>query len=341
MDLRRVAKQSVLAGSRRLGVNRCVRSALRKRLLVLCYHAVVPDDHPRHPWRTRVATRAGDFRAQLALLRRLFNPISPRDLLDHLEAGTPLPPRPVLVTFDDGFRNNLTRAVPELERLEVPALFHLTTGHIGGGGLLWTQELDERIAAWPEPALPLPGGRPAAPLPPDPEARWRLADAVRAACKRLPDAERIAYLDRLRGDAPLPVNGALEELYGFLDWDEARELVRRGFSVGSHTVSHPILTAVTPDRLRRELEESRAAIESEVRRPCPWLAYPNGGPADVSPAVVEAARTSGYRTAFALAGRVNPPDPGPLGIDRVGVPGEIAMDAFHARLHGFLSLLGR
>ena len=341
MAIRQLAQRAMLAVARRLGVNSCLRTALRHRLLVLCYHGVIPDDHPADRYRTRVATRVSEFTRQLETICRLFTPVSATDVLNHVENGLALPSRAVLVTFDDGFRNNLICAAPELERLGIPALIHVTSGHIGQMGLLWTQELDERIISWRHATLPMPKGQADAALPGETSERWQVADRIRDICKRLPHEERIAYLNRLRQEPLAATEAWQQDLYSFLSWEEVRELDGRGFSIGSHTVNHPILTTLSPSGLVSELDESKSRIESELGKPCPWLAYPNGGPADFSPEVVSAVETAGYKVAFTLMERTNSHSLDPLEIDRVCILGELSEDGFHARANGFLTLLAR
>ena len=339
MTFRQLTKNSTLYSARRLGVNSCLRHISRRRLLVLCYHAVVPDDHPVDRYRGRVATSVSDFSDQMAIVSKEMEPISANDLLDHISNETPISDRALLVTFDDGFRNNLQFAAPVLERYGVPALFHLSTGYVGSDQLLWTQELDERIVQWSKSKLPMPQGRPDKELPADQAGRWLLADQVRGQCKRLTNDEKLAYLDRLR-EEPIAVSETLkEELYSFLTWEEARELDRRGFEIGAHTISHPILTSLSPQELDRELAESKLRIEKELGKSCPWLAYPNGSAPDYSPLVIRAAKAAGYQIAFTLLGRNNADLQKPFEIDRVCVPGEISRDAFDARLNGLLTFL--
>ena len=79
---------------------------------MLCYHGVIPDDHPVDPYRTRVAVNVSDFRRQMATVCRWFKPVSAIDVLDHVENGKLLPQHAILITFDDGFRNNLTCRCP-------------------------------------------------------------------------------------------------------------------------------------------------------------------------------------------------------------------------------------
>jgi len=91
-----------------------------------------------------------------------------------------------------------------------------------------------------------------------------------------------------------------------LSWDELRDLHEHGWEIGSHTLTHPDLTALDDDALRRELVESRELIEAETGARCTSLAYPYGA-ADAR--VVEAARRAGYEAAFTVPRRWRAPQP--------------------------------
>ena len=118
------------------------------------------------------------------------------------------------------------------------------------------------------------------------------------ACSSYADGGRPLDVPELAGDAArLP--GELQTM----DWDELRELVARGVEVGSHTATHPRLTQLSDHELQRELSESRSRLEAELRRPCPFLAYPYG---DEDERVHRAASRAGYEAAFALPGRHRP-----------------------------------
>jgi peptidoglycan/xylan/chitin deacetylase (PgdA/CDA1 family) len=99
-----------------------------------------------------------------------------------------------------------------------------------------------------------------------------------------------------------------------MGWDELRELAGDGWEVGSHTCSHPRLTTVDDERLRRELGDSRAACAEGMGRPCRSIAYPYG---DVDARVSTAARAAGYELGAALPRRLGSKDP--LDWPRVGV----------------------
>ena len=140
-------------------------------------------------------------------------------------------------------------------------------------------------------------------------------DAFRSLETVLPELRRLrvpvtvfvctGYADR--GGAPLTVpelaTDDAEELAGLatLTWDDLRALP---VEVGSHTSSHPWLTRLSDEELSRELRQSKARVEAELRRPCTLLAYPYG---EWDARVAAAARAAGYHRAYALHGdRRNP-----------------------------------
>jgi peptidoglycan/xylan/chitin deacetylase (PgdA/CDA1 family) len=134
-------------------------------------------------------------------------------------------------------------------------------------------------------------------------------DAFRSSATVFPALERLGVGIQIfvctsyaRGGAPL----AIPELAGdeprelaTMTWQELLGHADRGIAIGSHGVTHPHLARLSDGELRRELEDSKAEIETELCRPCPDLAYPYGEHDD---RVRAAARRAGYERAYALRG---------------------------------------
>ncbi len=334
MALARTAKTTATAICSALGVNRVLRAKLKRHLLVLCYHGVVQEKRSdRFGYGNTVS--AEEFRGHLALLTTNFQPVSLADVIAHKSASKPLPPGAALVTFDDGYRNNLTLAAPLLRAAGVPAVFFLTTAYIGTQRVLWTDDLVGRIIGWRGDKLPLWDGT-VRHLPPDIAGRRTEARSLKDRCKGLPQKQVSAWVETLRADSPGPAENA--ELYGFMDWNEVRELQRQGFDLGSHTVNHPILTRIGPERLDRELVESKQTIERELRSPCVSVAYPNGGAADVSKEVFDAARRAGYSVGFTVSERHSPPGEDALSVSRLCIQGHLDIADFTWRVDGLQRL---
>jgi peptidoglycan/xylan/chitin deacetylase (PgdA/CDA1 family) len=328
--IRNTVKNAVWVASRLSGLDAWSRYRMRGRLVSFCYHGVVADRHPeRFGYENTVS--AAEFTAHMEFLSRNFQPVTAADVARAKNGGTPLPDRAALVTFDDGYRNNLTLAADILRAKGVPALFFVTTGYIGTDRVLWPDEVVGRILTLASPDVPAPEGG-TVPLPPGIASRRLLAIQIRNRCKKLPSTQAGAYLNRLRALPSDPAQS--DELFGFMSWDEVRSLHRQGFDIGSHTVEHPILTRVGSERLAAELTLSRREIEKELGCSCRFIAYPNGGSDDISPQVFAAARGAGYELGFTVAEQFSEPGEDALQVSRICVQGHLPVSFFRFRASG-------
>src|SRR5918999_4199888 len=96
-----------------------------RTLRVLMYHKV------NDLWPNPTTVPTAVFEEQMALLRKLgYTPVSLDAVSDHFLRGVPLPPRAVLLTFDDGYRDNLENALPILRRFGYPAVLFVPIGYL-------------------------------------------------------------------------------------------------------------------------------------------------------------------------------------------------------------------
>jgi peptidoglycan/xylan/chitin deacetylase (PgdA/CDA1 family) len=275
------------------------------RLLVFGWHNV------EGSWAFPNAAGRGavELARQFQLLKSLANVVPLAEALQDLTASLPLPPRAVAITFDDGYRDNLDMAVPLLRQLELPATFFLVPGILSGEIQAWWETLawafqrsSKRSINWEEKRLPLDG----------PVQRHRVFEGV---------AERLKLCNRAAREQ------AIEELVGalapagpgprlFLDWDDARELARGGFTIGSHSEFHAILSQETPKEQHRDLLASRQQLERELQVPVDLFAYPNGRACDYDQDTMEAARQAGYSFAVTTISGSNRPATPPYEIRR-------------------------
>jgi peptidoglycan/xylan/chitin deacetylase (PgdA/CDA1 family) len=336
MPLHNILKGAAVSACRLSGLEAWSRSRLNGELLVLCYHGVVSERRrDRFGYENTVSAR--EFRRHLEFLSRHFVPVSAADAMRAKAGGISLPARAALVTFDDGYRNNLTVAAPILCDTGVPGLFFVSTGYIGAKRVMWPDEVLTRIVHAGEGRLPLPDGGDTQ-IPADMAARRSLALRIRNRCKKLPADRAEAYLGQLRDSAADPPEN--EELFGFMNWDEVRALHGKGFEIGSHTVDHPILTRIPASRLEHELRESKRVVELETGAPCRTVAYPNGSRDDVSQQVIDAAKAAGYELGFTVSERFSSPGEDSLALSRVCVQGHLPVSFFRFRASGVDRLLG-
>jgi peptidoglycan/xylan/chitin deacetylase (PgdA/CDA1 family) len=226
------------------------------------------------------------FASQMKTLARIGNVLPLDEALGRLAAGEPLPGRAVAITFDDGYRDNLTLAVPVLERLGLPATFFLVPELLSGKIDAWWETIGWALSASSSGTLSWEGMTFRFDA-----SDWQTAysPVVRRLKRRSRAARDEAMAELLEMLSP---EGDPPDL--FMNWDGARELARRGFSVQSHTRSHVVLSEETPEEQLRELVEGRAQLESELGTSVSTIAYPQGGPLDYNAATLTATTAAGY-----------------------------------------------
>jgi peptidoglycan/xylan/chitin deacetylase (PgdA/CDA1 family) len=296
-----------------------LHSACVRDLRVLAYHRVLPalneDSYPGDV--ELVSALQADFDWQMAYLARRFHPVSCRQVADALDGGTPLPRRAVMVTFDDGFRDNFEVAWPTLRQHGVPAVFFLSTGYIDSQVPFWFDRLVQVLLLMPTGRLQIDALGQVLDLAPSTAGRRPQAALLLRAIKRVPDATRCAVLQQLeqqleqhRHTAGLPAAPLADPLAAPMCWQQVRQMSQAGMEFGSHTVTHPVLARLAnTDQLRSELVQSRQRIEHETGQPVVALAYPVGGRDAFDAQVLAATAEAGYRLAFSYQPGANRPAP--------------------------------
>jgi peptidoglycan/xylan/chitin deacetylase (PgdA/CDA1 family) len=182
-------------------------------------HSVPRSNWIRFPYYHHVFDdqRAG-FEAHLLWLKNLATPISLPEAVELLDSSGRVDGRYFCVTFDDGYKNCVTNALPILAEHAVPAAFFIPTAFVGAA-------TEER-----QPAL----------------------------------LGRLAAYDR--------------SLTEFLDWEDCRQLVAAGMTIGSHSVSHPRLIDLPASEVEHELRASKETIEQQLGVECRDFSCPKGRP---------------------------------------------------------------
>jgi peptidoglycan/xylan/chitin deacetylase (PgdA/CDA1 family) len=112
-------------------------------LPILMYHRVGPLKASLPAITRALTVTSEEFSMQMHwLIRHGFHAVTELEAFDALEKGEPLPPKPVMITFDDGYRDVLWNAAPTLSRLDLPATSYVITGRISGP--------DPSFLTWPE-----------------------------------------------------------------------------------------------------------------------------------------------------------------------------------------------
>lgn len=258
------------------------------RLSILNYHRVLPEQDALFPHEvSRVS-----FDAQMQHLKEVFNVLPLFEAVDRLQKGT-LPARAVCITFDDGYADNATVALPVLQRHGLSATFFIATAYLNGGRM-FNDTVKEVVRHAQHERLDLTEIGLGVHDLSAPGAREGAINRMLRKLKYLPVDVRdrtVTRLCELAECGPLPDNLMLTT-------DQLRQLHRAGMEIGAHTARHPILARLDAESVVQEIVSGRQFLEAATGAPIRLFAYPNGKPGvDYLPEQVRIVRELGFAAA--------------------------------------------
>lgn len=298
-------------------------------LWVLTYHRVCPPGERPDLAPGLISATPQVFARQMDYVARRCRAVTLAEVLAAWAGAEPLPPRAVLITFDDAYRDFAQHALPVLRRHRLPAVLFVPTAYPDQPGRrFWWDRLHQAVGLAARRGSPL--ATPLGALAVDQPARARAAHRrLSQHIKALPHDQAMAAVDALCAG----VGGLPDTAPAVLGWAELRALSGQGVALAAHSRTHPLLHRLPSDLAQVEIAGSLADLGREAG-PCePVLAYPGGGFDDTTVRLVAAA---GLRLAFTTEPGVNRPGPGtaadPLRLRRIHVGRRVSELVFRLRL---------
>jgi peptidoglycan/xylan/chitin deacetylase (PgdA/CDA1 family) len=294
----RPGSRQMAAALRVTGVGGLLRRAGAWRgVVALAYHRIGDGSDSRFD-RGLYSATPEDFDAQVRLLKQHCDVIGPDALKDVVRRGRG---RYALVTFDDGYRDNYTKAFPVLKSHNVPGVFFVSTGFIDQPRLPWWDEI-----AWM--ARSATGGVVEA-------GGWLDGDvvlngtdregAIRTLLRKyksLPGDRTAPYVEYLADATGVGRYAARGVADTWMTWEMLREMRRGGMHIAGHTVNHPVLARLPREGQRTEISGCAARLAAELGEPMRWFSYPVGGPNAFNQDTRDCLREQGVELAFTYYG---------------------------------------
>jgi peptidoglycan/xylan/chitin deacetylase (PgdA/CDA1 family) len=306
--------------------------------LILVYHRI--SESALDPW--SLSVRPDRFTEHLAVLRRSFHPTSLQALAQSLRAGAKPKQKSVVVTFDDGYADNLQQAQPLLERFECPATVFLVTGTIGSFHGFWWDELASLLLnPYPLPErldLTILGkpyswqlgeagqfrqvdysrfenwrtGQPA------PTVRHELYIKLWQLLQPLSSEEQCGAMNALRAWVGKGTNPPTHRI---LTQKECVELAQaEQIEIGAHTIHHPPLTSMPSASQRNEILGSKQELEKLLKQPVLSFSYPFGKQKDYGPEAIALVQEAGFSVACCNESGVVNSRTDPFQLPRIHIP---------------------
>jgi peptidoglycan/xylan/chitin deacetylase (PgdA/CDA1 family) len=309
----------------------------KKQLIVLNYHRA-----------------EGNLEAQMRYLSRHYRILHLEQALEELYATQPVAQSgkkkhdsriPLVLTFDDGYLDNYTQALPLAQKFQVPITIFIIPGYVESGQYFWWMATKYLLKQVKGSKVKFDG------------EIYQLVDPIekqkliKVIDKHLRYAstiiERETFLSKLQQelDVTLPTRrmGGDDEDVLPMTWEQIHEMEATGLvSFGAHTMNHPVLSALSDkDELLYEVGESRVLLEQNLGHPVRTFAYPIGKPQHYGDQGVQAVKSSGFSWAVTTIEDVNTEQTDPFLVRRL--PGDETLHwmVMAAELTGLLGIMSR
>jgi peptidoglycan/xylan/chitin deacetylase (PgdA/CDA1 family) len=298
---------------------------------ILTYHAVTPGKPPIKDWCFLPARK---FAAQMRVIKHSGIPVLPlAEAVDGLVNST-LNRRAIAITFDDGYQNNVTTALPILERHGFPATVFPVSGVIDQRTTIWPSRVNAAVAACQRQSVDVLDR--VYPLATKAE-RVLASRALQALIKSSFPSDPGAGAEAVEHACGTANNPEFERNHDFamLDTASIRTATATGLiEFGAHTVTHPILSELTDRALRLEIHDSVGRVTEATGRQCRLFAYPNGALEDFDSRAIECLRAAGIDASVTTVQAQNRPEADRLRLSRWDVGDDMSLTRFTAMLFG-------
>ena len=261
-----------------LGFYYILRFINRKKIRVLMYHGVDARQTDFILDNPSLVISTKNFEEQIKYLSKSYNIISIHDLAAHIKKKTPFLPNSVVITFDDGLKNNFINAFPILQKYKVKTTVFLTTGYIDTLKISWSnkfyyfinkiglgefiEEFEKEFSTYSNSIEKI--------------GQKNITENINFIFKyKVDDNTREKFLQGLYNKFGIKINKEeIKDLY--LSWKEIKKMADAGISFGSHTSTHPVLSVLDYEKAEKEIVDSKKNIEVKLNKKINLFAYPYG-----------------------------------------------------------------
>lgn len=259
-------------------------------LRVVTYHRIGDPRHEEHGDSKLYSATPEMFRTQMQLLADRYHVLSMGEVVEAVRSRGLLPPRAVLITFDDAYPDFQEIAWPILREMALPVTLFVPTAYPDNAAAEFWWDRLARAIRFADPGATIEGPRGRLSLD-SMRRRQRAAMGLREYVKTLPHDTAMHWVDRLCAQLDLPPSSIATTL----GWSALRQLRDEGVVLGAHTRTHPLLDRIDETRLEAEIFGAKQDLEEHVGSCLPIFAYPAGAVGREAPAML---RSAGFELAW-------------------------------------------
>ena len=281
---------------------RMYKKKFNKCLPILAYHRIMDFDEQNYPADIElISANPTSFEKQVKYLKKHYQPLKFSELSYYISNPRKLIKPPVIITFDDGFLDNYKFAYPILERHKVPATFFITTDAIENGTPFWFDLIAYLILRHNNDYIIISDKK--VTIGHTLESKRNAINKLLLHLKVIPEAEKNKIIAEVK--TQIPFENDYLKMTRNMSWDELNVMKNNGMEIGSHSVTHPILSRMSNDEIKKEIGDSKRMIEEKLETECIVFSYPVGGYEEYNSYSLDQLKLSNYKYACTYEPGIN------------------------------------
>ena len=295
---------------------------INEEALILLYHGVTDYDNYGLVNSSGKHINHKEFEKQMEYIANRTNIISLDEFLEIKSNSKPLPPKTTIVTFDDGFKNNLTVAAPILEKYQIKTTFYISAGIINENKMFWVDIIEDCILRSKKKVITLKNFS-------NNFADIEIADGqkkiiainkVKSFAKSLRVKKKNILIENLIEATNIQPSSKEAKEYEVMTWNDIRELNSNPlFSIGGHSMYHDILTSLSKKDMERDVVNCQNLLTNKLGQEIRHFSYPEGKSSDYDDNLIEVLRKIGVKCSPTAELGLNSKDLDPFKLKRVMV----------------------
>jgi len=266
----------------------------KNEYIIFLFHGVVKYNKYQVRNYTKKHITQKNFFNFLIKCKKIGNPISINDLHNYTKKKIKLPERSFLVSFDDGFENNYSCAIPILKKLKVPSIFYFSSDFIENNTMSWIDRVEYCFENY-NGNLKLP---------------WR-----KEKCSLNSNQKKIKYLNEIRKivknnkniDVDLftqniffqtnikPVKSQKSSIDQKISWSKVKKINKSSlFTIGGHSHQHISLGLIDEKRMKKQINKSFEMFKKKANLKLNHYSYPEGQKIDFNSKVIKTLKKKKY-----------------------------------------------
>jgi len=254
-----------------------LNSSLQRRLTILLYHGVTDQKNSgiRNYQGKHLAEE--EFYHQMDFVNKFCSPLSIDDWVNIQNRPKEIPDFPTIISFDDGFKNNLEIAAPILDNFSIPSIFYISSGMIDSHEMFWVDKIEDCIESSAKNNITIYLDSPEKFSLDSFENKIKALLQIKSFCKLASNSTKNAIIDELSEQTDVIPSKDNQKNYQTLSWNDLKILNKNVlFTIGGHTHSHSIMSSLEDDELNKEISQCMESIALNLTMQVKHFSYPEG-----------------------------------------------------------------